>query len=299
MLTTLLAVAVAFGLSTSIDDTATPPPSPSEHVAVTPVRVLYCTHSAGFRHPVLPHSRDVVTKLAGANDWLTVTVTDEVSGFSAATFASIDVLMLYTSGTLPLDDTQRDALVRFLEDGGAIVGIHSATDTFHDWPWFVAAIGGTFDGHPWHESVTVRIDDPDHPSTRHLVQSTVDAGGAGDAAGAGGDGAKDGVPAGSGTPEPSGAGVPSFEIRDEIYQFKSLNPKRHTLLSLDTSKVTHSVEEGRAYPLAWTLEVGKGRVFYTAFGHDQAVWDDERFRQHLLGGIRWAADATRPAGSTD
>jgi len=235
-----------------------------------PIRVLYCTHSAGFRHGVLPHSRAVVTAFGERHDWLTVTVTDEVDAFNEATFAELDVLMLYTSGTLPLDETQKAALVRFLEDGGAIVGIHSATDTFHDWPWYVAAIGGTFDGHPWHEEVFVLIHDADHPATRHLVDEA----------------SEDGRP-------------PSFAIHDEIYQFKSLNPRRRTLLSLDTARVTHSVEDDRAYPLAWTLEVEKGRVFYTAFGHEESVWNDERFRQHLLGGIRWAARMDENATSSN
>ena len=33
---------------------------------------------------------------------------------------------------------------------------------------------------------------------------------------------------------------------------------------------------------------GKGRVFYTALGHRDEVWRDERFRTHLLGAIRWS-----------
>lgn len=33
---------------------------------------------------------------------------------------------------------------------------------------------------------------------------------------------------------------------------------------------------------------GNGRVFYTALGHREDVWNDTRFQQHLLGAIRWA-----------
>jgi uncharacterized protein len=42
------------------------------------------------------------------------------------------------------------------------------------------------------------------------------------------------------------------------------------------------------FALAWTKSVGKGRMFYTALGHEPAVWQDERFQQHLVGGIKWA-----------
>ena len=49
--------------------------------------------------------------------------------------------------------------------------------------------------------------------------------------------------------------------------------------------------------LAWVQEYGKGRVFYTALGHREEVWKDERFQKHLLGGLRYVlkledADAT-------
>ena len=52
--------------------------------------------------------------------------------------------------------------------------------------------------------------------------------------------------------------------------------------------------------LAWTQEYGKGRMFYTALGHREEVWKDERFLKHLLGGLRYvmaieSADATPSA----
>ena len=42
------------------------------------------------------------------------------------------------------------------------------------------------------------------------------------------------------------------------------------------------------FALAWTRGFGRGRVFYTALGHEAAVWKDSRFQQHLAGGIQWA-----------
>jgi hypothetical protein len=41
------------------------------------------------------------------------------------------------------------------------------------------------------------------------------------------------------------------------------------------------------FALAWTRSFGSGRVFYTALGHREEVWQDKRFQQHLLNGIRW------------
>ena len=60
----------------------------------------------------------------------------------------------------------------------------------------------------------------------------------------------------------------------------------HVILSLDESN--RDMEEGRGYPLAWTIDVGDGRVFYTALGHRSEVWNDPRFIEHIIEGTRWA-----------
>jgi type 1 glutamine amidotransferase len=121
-------------------------------------------------------------------------------------------------------------------------------------------IGAYFDGHPWHQEVTIQTEDPLHPATRHLA--------------------------------------PSFRITDEIYQFRSFSREKvHVLLRLDNSSVdlnAPGVNRADGYfANAWTRQYGSGRVFYTALGHRDEVWRDPRFRQHLLNGIRWAMGDVR------
>lgn len=113
---------------------------------------------------------------------------------------------------------------------------------------------------PWHTTVGVRVEDAEHPATRHLP--------------------------------------PRFEITDEIYQFRNWSRDRvHVLLSLDPASVDLAAagvnRTDRDFALAWTRRHGKGRVFYTALGHRPEVWRDERFSRHLLGGILWAMGAQR------
>lgn len=64
------------------------------------------------------------------------------------------------------------------------------------------------------------------------------------------------------------------------------------LLRLDPSSVdlTRAGVRRRFYgwPLAWTRSYGSGRVFYTALGHNEAVWRDPRYRKLLLNGILWS-----------
>jgi len=47
---------------------------------------------------------------------------------------------------------------------------------------------------------------------------------------------------------------------------------------------------GADHPIAWTREYKGGRFFYTELGHNVASLDTEFGRQHLLEGIRWAAN---------
>jgi hypothetical protein len=238
------------------------------------VRLFYCTHSAEFRHDVLPESRQVIQALGDTLDWLDVTTSDDIADLTPERLRETDAVIVFTTGMLPMGG-MRDGLIEWVNAGGALIGVHSATDTFKDFPPYVQMIGGTFDGHPWNEEVTIAINDPAHPAMRPLLSSSKST---------------------------NSAGQATFTIADEIYQFRNLNMDMHVLMSLDRSNP--KVEAERSYPLAWTREPGKGRVFYTALGHRPEVWHDPRFIDHLLAGIRWATDqhaaepSATPPGST-
>jgi type 1 glutamine amidotransferase len=79
---------------------------------------------------------------------------------------------------------------------------------------------------------------------------------------------------------------PAFHVFDEIYQFKRYDPARvHLILGLDAHPETGAPGK---YPLAWTREQGKGRVFYTGLGHRPDVIAAPWYRAHVRGGIEWA-----------
>lgn len=218
-------------------------------------KVLYLTHSAGFRHEVLPLSQRIFRTLGDEAGWFEVTATEDCAQITADNLQQYDAVAFYTTGELPLSEQQKADLLAFVNSGKGFVGIHSATDTFYRWPEYGRMIGGYFDEHPWHEEVTIRVEDRDHPATRHLGES--------------------------------------FVITDEIYQFKNWSrADLHVLLSLDPTSVdldNDSVHrQDRDFGIAWTRTQGKGRVFYTALGHRPEVWQDARFQQHLVEGLRWA-----------
>ena len=79
---------------------------------------------------------------------------------------------------------------------------------------------------------------------------------------------------------------PAFDVFDEVYQFKRFDPDRvHVLLALERNPETGAPG---SFPLAWTRETGRGRVFYTALGHRPDVIAAPWYRAHLRGGILWA-----------
>lgn len=265
----LVLLALLLGAAQPAASTPTAPPAeappapavkPRQRTGADPVRLFYCTHSAGFRHDVLPETREIMKKLGEDLDWLEVEVSDDITDLDAAKLATLDAVMLYTTGRLPLD-TQM--LTDWVHAGGALIGVHSATDTLADDRIYVEKIGGTFDGHPWNEPVRIIIDGKGHYITDPFIAD-------------GGDRADDDLP----TPS-------AFRIADEIYQFRTLNPNNAVLMHLDPA--TPKTEPDRAYPLAWTRQAGSGRIFYSALGHRPEVWRDRRFIQHVLRGIEWAA----------
>jgi uncharacterized protein len=222
-------------------------------------RLLYLTLSAGFKHDTAASSRDIVKGIGDKSGAFDTTLADDVSGFTAENLKNYDAVMFYTTGELPMTSDQKTALVDFIKSGHGFVGVHSATDTFYMWPDYLDIVGAYFNDHPWHQQVKVDVVAPDDPLVSFL-----------------------------GT---------SFTVNDEIYQMSDFQAKTsHVLLKLDTSSVDMKSPRVRerfyGYPLAWTRSVGKGRAFYTALGHERAVWESDWFQHLLLNGVKWAMGQT-------
>lgn len=75
-------------------------------------------------------------------------------------------------------------------------------------------------------------------------------------------------------------GFAGFESWDETYVHTKHNEKNRTVLE-------YRSERGRKEPWTWIRNQGKGRVFYTAWGHDQRTWGNPGFQDLVERGIRW------------
>ncbi|MFO0915761.1 MAG: PVC-type heme-binding CxxCH protein [Pirellulales bacterium] len=78
-------------------------------------------------------------------------------------------------------------------------------------------------------------------------------------------------------------GFGGFESWDETYVHHLHNEKDRTVLEYRVD------QEGRE-PWTWVRNHGKGRVFYTAWGHDHRTWSNPGFQNLVERGIRWAAN---------
>jgi putative membrane-bound dehydrogenase-like protein len=77
-----------------------------------------------------------------------------------------------------------------------------------------------------------------------------------------------------------------FVTWDETYE--------HSKLASDITVLMERVESDRREPWTWVKEYGRGRVFYTAYGHDARTWSNTGFHSLMREGILWAVgDAAR------
>jgi type 1 glutamine amidotransferase len=184
-----------------------------------------------------------------------LTQTEDVSVFTTENLGHYAAVIFYTSGELPMSRAEKAALLDFVRSGGGFLGVHSASDTFYSWPDYLELVGGYFNNHPWHQAVTIEVVDPRNPLVAFLGNS--------------------------------------FQIEDEIYQISDFDYRRsQVLLRLDQSSVDLSKpgvhQRFYGWPLAWTRRYGQGRVFYTALGHEEAVWRDFRYQRMLSNAVLWA-----------
>lgn len=218
-------------------------------------KLLYMTLTKGFHHESIGLSKQIVKEIGDKSGAFETTTTEDIAAFTKENLKDYDAVMFNTTGELPMSDDQKKAFMDYIRSGHGFVAVHSATDTFYMWGEFGEMIGGYFNGHPWHQMVTIEVADPSSSLVSFLGKS--------------------------------------FQINDEIYQVSDFQAKdSHVLLRLDPTSVDLNkpgvMRRYYGWPVAWTRSFGKGRVYYNGLGHDDWVWKDPRYQEMLLNGIKWA-----------
>jgi type 1 glutamine amidotransferase len=253
----LLGAFVLACTSGSGDTPSTPsgPPSSQPPPAPGAARVLVVTHTTGFRHDSIAAAENALRAIGSESGLFQTefcrTADDVRTRLTPAALASVDaVFFANTTGNLGITDV--GAFLGWVAGGKAFLGAHSASDTYHDSPEYLAMLGGEFATHGAIVEAEVRVNDAAHPAVAHLA--------------------------------------PRFRISDEWYRFRGIGGGLTVLLSFDRNPPDGLPGAGDPadLPLAWQKTHGSGRVFYTALGHRSEVWDDARFRTHLREAIKWA-----------
>lgn len=254
----LLAATLAPVASAQTEPAATPshvvdPAEPDAEPAKAPARnprVLVFTKTAGFRHGSIASGVAALTEL-GTKEGFRVVQSEDAAVFADHVLARFDVIVfLNTTGDI-LDDEQQAAMERFIRSGKGFVGIHSATDTEYDWPWYTGLVGAQFRSHPPVQPAEIDVIDREHPSTAHLPAR--------------------------------------WPRTDEWYDFRAQPPATvRVLMNLDESTYNGG-QMGDPHPIAWCHEYDGGRAIYTAGGHTNESFAEPDFRAHLAGAVRWAA----------
>ena len=214
-----------------------------------PDLVVY-TRTAGFRHDSIPSAVAAVRGIA-STEGLSVLATEDPSAFTPQRLKGVRaVIFLHTTGEV-LPAAGQDALQTYLRGGGGFLGIHSAADTGHGWPWYLQLLGAEFVGHPAIQRAVLARQDAAHPAT---------------------------------------APVPDRWSRtDEWYDFRTSPRGRvHVLLSIDEASYQGG-GMGADHPMAWCHEFEGGRSAYTELGHTTESWFEPLFLAHVRGALRWAA----------
>jgi cytochrome c len=248
---TTRAVAVALAVTAALlGGGSAPAASPSVEL-----RVLLFTKTAGFRHDSIPAAVQSLREL-GARYRIQVDATEDAAVFSDTSLRPYDVVVfLLTTGDV-LDDPQQAAFQAYVRSGGGFVGVHSASDTEHDWPWYGGLVGAYFVGHPPIQRATIDVADTRGASTRGLARQ--------------------------------------WTRTDEWYNFAT-NPRGVVQVLATLDETSYAPGEGTMgdHPIAWSHRYDGGRAWYTAGGHTQESYSEPLFLAHLLGGILWAAGPPR------
>ena len=222
-------------------------------------------------HPSIPPANYAIELMGKTTGAFETIVSNDIEMFRPERIRQFDAICFNNTVGVLFDNPElRQSLLDFVGRGGGFVGIHAAAATFvqypkyDQWPAFGEMLGAYEDGgHPWgpDETITIKIEDPSHPLNAAF-------------------------------------GGKSFEIKDEVFQFRHgySRDELRILLAIDTDK-TDMGPNRRILPerrrdkdlaLSWVRRYGDGRVFYTSFGHNKDIFWNAPLLRHLLDGIQFA-----------
>ena len=213
-------------------------------------QILVFTKTMGYRHKSIEKGVETLKNLGKENSFV-ITQTEDSLQFNDANLKKYDLVLFLSTTMDVLGADQEKAFKNYINNGGNYMGIHAASDTEYDWPWYGKLVGAYFTSHPNDPNVReakMKVVNRQHISTSHLNDT--------------------------------------WERNDEWYNYKNINPDIEVLIYLDETSYEGGTN-GDNHPIAWYHEFDGGRVFYTGGGHTEESYDEPDFQKHLVGGINY------------
>ena len=212
--------------------------------------ILVFSKTEGFRHDSIPAGIAAIRQQGSARGF-SIDATEDAAAFADDSLARYKVIVFLSTTGDVLNAAQQAAFERFIRRGGGFVGVHSATDTEYNWPFYGALVGAYFAGHPDIQNGTIQIEDAGHPSTASLPRT--------------------------------------WTRRDEWYNFQR-NPRGAvTVLATIDERSYSGGTMAPDHPIMWSQTYEGGRAWYTAGGHTAESFSEPLFVDHLGRAILWAA----------
>ncbi|WP_343328533.1 ThuA domain-containing protein [Polaribacter staleyi] len=216
----------------------------------TPSNILVFSKTNGWRHKSIPSGILALKKLGVENNWQ-MDFSEDSLVFNSKNLSKYKMLVfLNTTGNI-LGSEEEKSFKKFIHNGGSFVGIHSATDTEPNWPFYAEMIGAQFESHPKQQQAKLNVHNhKNHPAIAHFA--------------------------------------PTFEKFDEWYNFKKpMASHINVLIDIDESSYKGK-QMGTKHPISWYHTYEGARVFYTAMGHTNKTYTNPLFVKHLEEGMKWA-----------
>lgn len=222
-------------------------------------KALLFTKTNGWHHESINEGVDAIRKM-GERNFFNVEWHEMPTVFNDNKLSEFQVIIfLNTTGDI-LNEDQQKAFTKFIQSGKGFVGIHSASDTEYEWPWYTQLVGRMFHIHPVIQTAVLKVADNKFPGLERMPASWL--------------------------------------WTDEWYEFSEEKVKGlNYIITVDEKTYDPNVKWGEKvgkgmgdlHPIAWYHEFDGGRSFYTALGHIPSIYSDPIFLEHVYGGIYWAA----------
>jgi len=235
--------------------------------------ILVFSKTNGFRHiDAIPAAHAMFADFGKSESWA-IFPTENAAVFNAKDLAKFDLIVWNNVSGDVFTDDQRKAFKTHMEGGGQFLGIHAAGgDRSYEWQWRPETLIKTqFVSHPnipHFQDAELKVENQAHPATRHLPAT--------------------------------------WTQNDEWYTFADSPRERvNVLVSIDEESYNPSTWNwGRDlamgdHPMIWHHEIGEGRVFYSALGHQASSYSDENYRKLLLEASKWLLTPEQEPAETD